>query len=139
MSVLFEMSAVCYLTRMLTFATTDFSWDKTCGLAMDPSTLLYYPNNVESTCDQKVVTEFEFWDMQKYLTKDDCCKDKFPNDISGCCKTRQGECSLSGHSVYLPNWLKQECIERDENLLTEWEVEWSSDTAAACCKKCKQH
>lgn len=136
-SSVFQLYFASNLTRMINFVATDFSWDKTCGLAMDPATLLYYPNYDKSLCDQKVVTEFEFWDTQKYLTKDECCRDKYPNDISGCCKAGKGECSLSGHSVYLPDWLNQECTERDENLLTDWEVEWTSNTVNACCKKCK--
>lgn len=122
---------------MIIFVMTDFSWDKTCGLAMDPATLLYYPNYHDSRCDQKVVTEFEFWDTQKFLSKQDCCIDRFPNDINSCCKAGLGECSLSGHLVYLPDWLNQECSERDESLVAEWEIEWVSKTVGACCQKCK--
>jgi len=112
-----------------------FSWDETCGLAKDPSALLFYPNYDKSTCNQKSMAEFDMYDTEKYMTKDACCKDKFSIDVGTCCESGQGECSSSNHLVYIPNWVKQECTKRDKNWLMEYEAEWISSTVEECCEK----
>lgn len=106
-------------------------------MAISPSAPLFFPNYQEATCYQKVRAEFDAWDTEKYLTKDACCRDKFSGDMGSCCEEGEGECPLSGNVVYIPDWHRSKCVERDENLLMDWEVEWSSSNAEDCCEKCK--
>jgi hypothetical protein len=115
----------------------DFNWDSTCGVVKSPSAKLFYPEYSGKTCLQKAPSKFDPYDPEKYSTKEECCKEKFSDDVQKCCDAGEGECSLSGNLVYLPNWMESECSAKDENLLMDYEVAWSSKTVAECCKKRK--
>lgn len=113
-----------------------FPYDQSCGFN-DPSGVMYYPKYDEATCYEKSFEDFDAGDMDKYVTKSKCCIEKFSSDAPACCQDGEGECVLTGISVYLPNWGAQTCESRDDSLVPDWENSWISNTIEECCKECK--
>ena len=58
-------------------------------------------------------------------------------DIVACCENGEGECVSSGTLIYVPNFYKQTCEERDSSLVPDWETDFISSTMNACCEGCK--
>jgi hypothetical protein len=118
------------------FLCEDFPWDETCG-RLSPNGIWFYPKYDEATCYEKPLSEFDKYSTEKYVNKNICCMEKFSNDVMTCCDSGSGECTATGKPVFLPNWQKQKCEERDSTLVTEWEADWVSNTVEECCQECK--
>ena len=97
----------------------------------------FYPQYDEATCYEQALGDFDEYDTEKYATKTICCMEKFGNDVIACCEGGDGECATDGSAVYIPNWSKQKCDERNSALTLSWESDYVSDTVEECCKKCK--
>ena len=113
----------------------DFAWDASCAIK-NPSGVWYYPKYDESTCYERLSSEFDMYDpenYEKYVNKNQCCMEKFSNNVWNCCEQGEGECSMSGDTVYIPDWGKQTCAERDAGLVPKWESDWVSTSMEACC------
>jgi hypothetical protein len=111
-----------------------FAWDKSCGFN-SPTGIWYYPQYDESTCYQKPLGQFGKHDTEKFATKNICCMEKFASNAQACCAEGNGECSLTGMSVYVANWITYTCQEKDIALLPDWENEWTSNTVEDCCEQ----
>jgi hypothetical protein len=115
----------------------DFAWDPSCTIR-NPSGIWYYPNYDESTCDKKDASGAGIYDAEnydKYVNKNQCCMEKFGYNVVNCCEQGDGECTMSGNILYLPDWSKHTCAERDAGLLLEWESNWVSSTMEECCNQ----
>ena len=122
-------------------STLDFAWDAACPIR-NPSGIWYYPKYDEYTCYEKDLSESELYDAEqyeKYVTKNQCCLEKFGNDVWTCCEEGDGECLVSGHTVYLPDWIMQTCKERDSALMSEWESTYASNSMESCCESFYGH
>jgi hypothetical protein len=130
----------CLLLNMVCSFVLDFSWDKNCAVSKDSSSVFFYPNYEEIRCDSKAAEKFDSWDSVKYVSKAECCKERFSDNIRSCCEEGNGgECSLSGNTLYLPDWVNQTCIVEDENLLADHQIGWATKSMQQCCKTCKCH
>ena len=125
-----------------------FSWDALCGgrraqqNGLDwssPTSFWHYPKFDESTCYKKPSSDFDPDETEKYPTKTSCCVDKFESDVLTCCRKGDGECAVSGVSVYIPDFPSQTCKLRDSALVSGLESDSTSNTVEECCKKCKYH
>ena len=88
------------------------------------------------------MSEVDLYDAEqyeKYVTKNQCCLENFSNGIWTCCDEGDGECSASGHIVYLPDWIMQTCKERDSALMSEWDSTWASASMESCCESFYEH
>ena len=56
---------------------------------------------VDDHCGTKARSEFRAME-ERFDSLDDCCRVKFPQSVSDCCETGDGDCSLSGSMKYIP-------------------------------------
>lgn len=116
--------------------------------------LKYYAN--DNHCDVKAISEFRAME-ERFNSLEDCCRAKFPQNISDCCEAADNGCSLSGNHKFIPVstsgicnskiaipdlmlatdffqiWMDQICYTKDENLLADWEKAFAKDTLRECC------
>ena len=117
---------------------------------------------VHDHCGTKAMSEFRAME-ERFDSLDDCCRVKFPQSVSDCCKAGDGGCSLSGNIKYIPvrlfppkcffhnlitvheiifhlcsrhkqKWQDQICYTKDENLLAGWERAFAKSTLRECCE-----
>ena len=116
---------------------------------------------MNSHCGSKAMSEFRAME-ERFDSLDDCCRAKFPHDISNCCKDGGDDCSLSGNLKFIPvrasflklsgtssfcvaherffflhfkqNWQDQVCYIKDENLLANWEQAFAKANLRECCE-----
>ena len=56
---------------------------------------------INGHCGSKAMSEFRAME-ERFDSLDDCCRAKFPHDISNCCKDGGDDCSLSGNLKFIP-------------------------------------
>lgn len=108
-----------------------FLWNPSCG------NMWYYPRLDESTCYEIAFGDFDPTDDNKFPSKNKCCAENFADNTLACCDEGDGKCVLSGKLVYVPNFLVNKCLSRDESLVASEESMYV--TIEECCEKRKYH
>ena len=62
-------------------------------------TLKFY--GAEDHCEAKAMSKFRAME-ERFDSHESCCRVKFPHNVFGCCKARDGGCSLSGKVKFIP-------------------------------------
>ena len=55
----------------------------------------------DNHCKAKAMSEFIAMEA-RFDSLDECCRIKFPQGVSDCCKAGEGDCVLSGKSRFIP-------------------------------------
>lgn len=63
-------------------------------------TLKFYAINGRH-CSSKAMSAFRAME-ERFDSLDDCCRTKFPQNVSNCCQDGDGDCSLSGNIKFIP-------------------------------------
>ena len=77
---------------------TDFALSRGCN-KRELMSLKYYAN--DNICDVKAISEFRAME-ERFNSLEDCCRAKFPQNISDCCEAVDNGCSLSGNHKFIP-------------------------------------
>ena len=83
---------------MASAALTDFASSSRCNRRKLMTPKFYV---IDGHCDSKSMSEFRAME-ERFDSLDDCCRTKFPQNISDCCKAGGNNCILSGNLKFIP-------------------------------------
>jgi hypothetical protein len=88
-------------------------------------------------CGKKAENEFEYFEVDRYDTLEECCSAKFSSyGYDACCSAPDlGGCQAIGDVVYLPDWIDFTCFAKSESALQEYEKDEAYVSAKVCCNE----